>query len=123
MPNAKPFVAVVDDDESVGRALKRVLRTAGIPADAFLSGDDFVSTLASMPSYRPDCAIVDVQMPGLSGLDVLKSVVGQMPVILITAYEDADTRERALAAGAVDYLRKPFNSSALIQAVLHALGH
>jgi FixJ family two-component response regulator len=122
MLNAKPFVAIVDDDESVGRAVKRLLRAAGIRADSFLSGDDFLGALAASPSYRPDCAVVDIQMPGLSGFDVIHGIAGAMPVILITAFEDAETRERALKAGAVDYLRKPFNSSLLIKAVSRALG-
>jgi FixJ family two-component response regulator len=122
MRNARPFVAVVDDDESVVRAVKRLLRSAGIRSDTFLSGDEFLGALAATPSYRPDCAVVDIQMPGLSGLEVLHSLAGVIPIILITAYDDSGTRDRALAAGAVDYLRKPFNSALLIRAVRSALG-
>jgi FixJ family two-component response regulator len=122
MVNAKPFVAVVDDDGSVGRAIKRLLHSIGIRADTFSSGDDFLDTLASMPLYRPDCVIVDIQMPGLNGLEVQRRLAGShMPVILITAYDDGAVRAQALASGAVGYLRKPFNDSVLIETVHAAL--
>ncbi|WGS45519.1 response regulator [Burkholderia sp. JSH-S8] len=123
MGNVKPFVAVVDDDESVGRAIKRLLRSVGIGADTFSSGDDFLDTLASMPSYRPACVILDIQMPGLNGLEVQRRLDGTgMPVIVITAYDDVAVREQALAAGAIAYVRKPFNDALLIKTVCAALG-
>ncbi|WP_431824309.1 response regulator transcription factor [Burkholderia sp. F1] len=123
MGNVKPFVAVVDDDESVGRAIKRLLRSVGIGADTFTSGDDFLDTLASMPSYRPACVILDIQMPGLNGLEVQRRLGGTgVPVIVITAYDDVAVREQALAAGAIAYVRKPFNDALLIKTVCAALG-
>lgn len=123
MGNVKQFVAVVDDDESVGRAIKRLLRSVGIGADTFQSGDDFLDTLASMPSYRPACVILDIQMPGLNGLEVQRRLDGTgMPVIVITAYDDVAVREQALAAGAIAYVRKPFNDALLIKTVCAALG-
>ncbi|PCE32229.1 response regulator transcription factor [Burkholderia ubonensis] len=123
MGNVKPFVAVVDDDESVGRAIKRLLRSVGIGADTFSSGDDFLDTLASMPSYRPACVILDIQMPGLNGLEVQRRLDGTgVPVIVITAYDDVAVREQALAAGAIAYVRKPFNDALLIKTVCTALG-
>ncbi|MEN2471646.1 MULTISPECIES: response regulator transcription factor [Burkholderia] len=123
MGNVKQFVAVVDDDESVGRAIKRLLRSVGIGADAFQSGDDFLDTLASMPSYRPACVILDIQMPGLNGLEVQRRLDGTgVPVIVITAYDDVAVREQALAAGAIAYVRKPFNDALLIKTVCTALG-
>ncbi|WP_217591188.1 response regulator transcription factor [Burkholderia sp. GbtcB21] len=123
MDNVKPFVVVVDDDESVGRAIKRLLRSVGIGADTFLSGDDFLDTLASMPSYHPACAILDIQMPGLNGLEVQRRfAVTGVPVIVITAYDDVAVREQALAAGAIAYVRKPFHDSVLIKTVRAALG-
>ncbi|OUL95249.1 response regulator, partial [Paraburkholderia hospita] len=64
MGNLKPFVVIVDDDESVCRAIKRLLRSVGIAAETFASGDAFLNVLSSIPSYRPDCVILDVQMPG-----------------------------------------------------------
>ncbi|RKP43602.1 response regulator transcription factor [Trinickia fusca] len=123
MGNLKPFVAVVDDDDSVGRAIKRLLRSVGIEADTFSSGDEFLDMLSSMPSYRPDCVILDIQMPGMNGLEVQRRLGGSgMPVILITAYDDVGVRAQALASGAVAYLRKPFNDSILIKTVQTALG-
>lgn len=123
MGNVKQFVVVVDDDESVGRAIKRLLRSVGIGADTFQSGDDFLDTLASMPSYRPACVILDIQMPGLNGLEVQRRLDGTgVPVIVITAYDDVAVREQALAAGAIAYVRKPFNDALLIKTVCTALG-
>jgi FixJ family two-component response regulator len=123
MGNVKPFVAVVDDDESVGRAIKRLLRSVGIGADTFSSGDDFLDALAAMPAYRPACVILDIQMPGINGLEVQRRLAGNgMPVILITAYDDIAVREEGLAAGATGYLLKPFNDALLIRTVQTALG-
>jgi FixJ family two-component response regulator len=122
MGAAKPFVVVVDDDASVGRAIKRLLRSVGIVADTFASGDEFLDTLSSMPSYRPDCVILDVQMPGSNGLEVQRRLAGlAAPVIFITAHDDAGVRDEALAAGAVAYLRKPFNDALFIRTVCSAL--
>jgi FixJ family two-component response regulator len=124
MDNAKPFVAIVDDDESVSRAIKRLLRSAGIGADSYLSGDAFLDKLASMPSYRPACVILDIQMPGLNGLEVQQRLSGSgIPVILITAHDDAGVRSQGLASGALGYLCKPFNDSLLIKMVHAALGN
>jgi FixJ family two-component response regulator len=122
MGAAKPFVVVVDDDASVGRAIKRLLRSVGIAADTFASGDEFLDTLSSMPSYRPDCVILDVQMPGSNGLEVQRRLAGYaLPVVFITAHDDAGVRDEALAAGAVAYLRKPFNDALFIRTVCAAL--
>jgi FixJ family two-component response regulator len=122
MGAAKPFVVVVDDDASVSRAIKRLLRSVGIVADTFASGDEFLDTLSSMPSYRPDCVILDVQMPGSNGLEVQRRLAAHaVPVIFITAHDDAGVRDEALAAGAVAYLRKPFNDALFIRTVCAAL--
>lgn len=119
---ANPLVVVVDDDPSVCRAIKRLLRSVGIAADTFPSGDEFLDTLATMPSYRPDCAILDVQMPGSNGLEVQRRLADTaMPVIFITAHDDVAVREAALAAGAVAYIRKPFNDHLFIKTVRAAL--
>ncbi|WP_341317735.1 response regulator [Paraburkholderia sp. IMGN_8] len=122
MGKLKPFVVVVDDDESVSRAIKRLLRSIGIAAETFASGDAFLDVLSSMPSYRPDCVILDVQMPGLNGLEVQRRLAGSgIPVIFITAHDDIGVREHALAAGAVAYLRKPFNDELFVKTVRAAL--
>jgi FixJ family two-component response regulator len=118
MSKVKPFVAVVDDDESVSRAIKRLLRFTGLAADTFKTGNDFLDMFDSIPSYRPACIVLDVQMPGLNGLEVQQRLAGSgIPVIFITARDEIGVREQALAAGAAAYLRKPFNDEVLIEAV------
>jgi len=122
MGKLKPFVVLVDDDESVSRAIERLLRSIGIAAETFASGDAFLDVLSSMPSYRPDCVILDVQMPGLNGLEVQRRLSGSsIPVVFITAHDDIGVREHALAAGAVAYLRKPFNDELFVKTVRAAL--
>lgn len=122
MGKFKPFVVVVDDDDSVSRAIKRLLRSIGIAAETFASGNAFLDVLSSMPSYHPDCVILDVQMPGLNGLEVQQRLMGTgMPIIFITAHDDIGVREQALAAGAAGYLRKPFNDELFVKTVRAAL--
>jgi FixJ family two-component response regulator len=122
MSPVKPFVAVVDDDESVCRAIKRLLRSSGFAAETFKTGDDFLDMFDSIPSYRPACIVLDIQMPGLNGLEVQQRLAGSgIPVIFITAHDQADVRAQALAAGAAGYLRKPFNDEILIKAVRSAI--
>lgn len=123
MANLTPTAAVVDDEESVGRAIKRLLRSAGIDAEVFTSGDAFLDRLSSVPSFRPDCVILDVLMPGTSGLEVQRQLAGRgLPVIIITAHDDVAIRAQVLAAGAVEYLRKPFDGAVLIRTVRTAMG-
>src|SRR5258708_1097491 len=122
MGKLKSFVVVVDDDESVCRAIKRLLRSVGIAAETFASGDAFLDVLSSMPSYRPDCVILDVQMPGLNGLEVQQRLSGSgTPVIFITAHDNISLREQAFAGGPVAYILKPFNDDRFIRTVLAAL--
>jgi FixJ family two-component response regulator len=122
MSKVKPFVAIVDDDESVSRAIKRLLRSTGLAADTFKTGDDFLDMFDSIPSYRPACIVLDIQMPGLNGLEVQRRLSGSgIPVIFITAHDETGVREQALAAGAAAYLRKPFNDEVLIKAVNTAI--
>jgi FixJ family two-component response regulator len=122
MAKPKPFVVVVDDDESVCRAIRRLLRSIGIAAETFSSGDAFLDVLSSIPSYHPDCVILDVQMPGLNGLEVQQRMSGRgTPVIFITAHDDIGVREQAIAGGAVAYLRKPFNDQLFVKTVLTTL--
>ena len=124
MDKAKPLVAILDDDESVSRAIKRLLRSIGLEADTFNTGNDYFDMLDSTPSYRPACIVLDVQMPGVNGLEVQRRLAGSgIPIMFITAHDDAEVRERALAAGAAAYLRKPFNDEVFIEAVRTAIGH
>ncbi|HEY2919504.1 MAG TPA: response regulator [Candidatus Binatia bacterium] len=102
----------MDDDESVCRALRRLARSLGMEASTFTSGQAFIDLLEAMPSFDPGCVVLDVQMPGLSGLEVQEQLIhigNRLPVIFITAHDDLAARERALGLGAVAFLRKPFN--------------
>ncbi|CAD6516768.1 response regulator transcription factor [Paraburkholderia metrosideri] len=123
MPNLEPIVAVIDDDESVCRSIQRLLRSAGIEAETFSSGAQFLDTLTSTPSYRPACVILDIQMPGINGLEVQRRILPMsLPIIVITAYDEMSARQAAMAAGAMEYLCKPLNGAILIGAVERALG-
>lgn len=112
------FVVVVDDDASVARAISRVLRAAGIPVETFTHGEDFLDRVRKQPGHLPSCVILDVCMPDVDGLEVQQRLAG-MPIstIFITAHEVPEARDKALSAGAIGYLRKPFNASQLIELV------
>jgi FixJ family two-component response regulator len=121
----KPLIAVVDDDESVCRAMERLVRSLGMAAETYASSEDFVNQVESLPSFHLDCVILDVQMPGLNGIEVqtrLRRIHKNMPVIFITAYEDRAAQEQALAGGALAFLRKPCNDALLIRTLDAALG-
>lgn len=118
MTKDRLLIAVVDDDASVCRAMKRLIRSLGMNAEAFTSGREFLDFLEAMPSFRPDCVILDVQMPGMSGLEVQEQLIqgsSSLPVIFITAHDEVGVRERALAMGALAFLRKPFNDELIIK--------
>ena len=122
--NPKALIAIVDDDESVCRAVRRLVRSVAMDAETFSSGQDFLDLLDAMPSFQPDCLILDVQMPGMNGLDVqdrLAKSGNSVPVIFITAHDEVGVREKALAAGAIAFLRKPFNDDLLIKTLREAL--
>ena len=111
------YVAVVDDDRSVGIALCRLLGTAGLEAKAFESASDF---LLSLKERQPDCLVLDVQMPGMNGLELqqrLKDVAAMLPVIMITGRDEASIHAICMAMGASTYLRKPLNDDDLLDAV------
>ena len=121
---SKPLVAVVDDDESVCRAVRRLLRSLAMDAETFSSGQQFLDLLHAMPSFTPDCVILDVQMPGLNGLEVQSLLVKSgktIPLIFITAHDEVGVREKALSAGALAFLRKPFDDQLLIKTLSEAL--
>ena len=120
----KPLIAIVDDDESVCRAIKRLVRSLGMEADTFTSGRDFIELIDAMPSFQPDCVVLDVQMPGMNGLDVQEQLVSsgsRLPIVFITAHDEMGVRERALSAGALAFLRKPFNDELFIKTLTAAL--
>jgi FixJ family two-component response regulator len=118
----RSLVSLVDDDESVRESLPDLLREFGFTALAFSSADDF---LASDSIDRTACLVLDVAMPGMSGLDLqreLKSRGHNIPVIFITGQKDESIRKRGLEQGAVDVLFKPFSDIALRDALRKAIG-
>jgi FixJ family two-component response regulator len=117
----KPRVAIIDDEGSVRVAVGRLLRLADYEVDAFGSGEEF---LASLDSRCPACAILDVNLPGLSGFEVqarLRAAHPQIPVVFITASVDRALDDGARGSGGVPLLRKPFSSEQLLDAVGMAL--
>ena len=116
------MICVVDDDESIQRALRRLLDATGFRVETFSSADEF---LASEHRGRADCLVLDVHLGGLSGLDLQERLARSgrhTPVVIITAHDDRPTRERARRAGAVAYLPKPFDDDSLIAAIQSAIG-
>lgn len=119
MPNS--IVAVVDDDPSVRRSLGALLAAHGYTAHEFSSGAEF---LASPMVEQPGCIVMDLRMPGMSGLDVQSALAERQlkpPIIFVTGYGDIPSTVRAMKGGAVDFLEKPFKSQDLLDAVARAL--
>jgi FixJ family two-component response regulator len=117
----RSLVSVVDDDESVRESLPDMLRQLGFAAQAFSSAEAF---LASEVVGETRCLILDVAMPGMSGPDLQQELTRrhqQIPIVFITAHEDATIRPRLLARGAVECLFKPFSETALLDALNAAL--
>ena len=113
----RPLVAVVDDEDAIRKALKRLLRSAGIAVESYASGQEF---LQSLPAQRPDCVVLDIGMQGMTGFDVqvrLKAAHVPVPIIFITALDDPGDQTRAMQAGAAAFLRKPFDDEALLAAI------
>ncbi|MBC5783826.1 response regulator [Ramlibacter sp. USB13] len=115
------LVAVVDDEESVRRALGRLIRSAGFGVETFASGVEFMQ---SLQRHQPDCVVLDLRMPMVSGLEVQSAMVRsgtRVPVIIITGDDSPQTRERTLRQGARAYLRKPVDDAMLIEAIQGAI--
>jgi FixJ family two-component response regulator len=115
------LVAIVDDDDLMRSALQGLLKAVGLPATAFASAEEF---LTSGQKHQIACLIADIRMPGMSGLDLqakLNAERCRVPIIFITAHGDEKMRMQALRAGAVEFLAKPFNDEALLESVRAAL--
>jgi FixJ family two-component response regulator len=111
------FIAVVDDDASILKALERLLSTRSWTTKTFRSGVQF---LGSLKDELPECLILDLHMPEMSGLEVQQSLASRgidIPTIIITSNNDAAMRERCLGAGAVAYLPKPVRRAELFSAI------
>jgi FixJ family two-component response regulator len=118
-------VAVVDDDQSVRKALQRLLRASGLGAETFASAQEFLASL-SQGTTPPDCVVLDLQMPGTSGLDLQRQMVRsglQLPIVVITGHDELGMEARCLAAGASAYLRKPLDAGTLLAAIEAAIAH
>jgi len=119
--DADAMVFVIDDDESIRESLKSLIRSVGLSVRTFASADEFLQ------SERPDvpaCLILDVRMPGLSGLDLQRDLSEtniHLPIIFITGHGDIPMSVRAMKAGAVEFLTKPFRDQDLLDAIQQAL--
>ena len=115
------LVAIVDDDRSVQRALKDLMESAGLSARSFASGKEF---LESDQRSETACLVADIRMPGMSGLELqakLKAEGSRIQIIFITAHGTAEIKRQAMAAGAVEFLSKPFDDEVLLERVRAAL--
>ncbi len=116
-----PIVYVVDDDISVRESLELLIRTAGWQVELFESAQEF---LRRSKVAVPNCLVLDINLPGLNGLDLQRQVAtdrAEMPIIFITGYGDVPTTVRAMKAGAVEFLTKPFSDDVLLNAIQSAL--
>jgi FixJ family two-component response regulator len=121
MTAVAPVVCIVDDDASVRKSLTRLVAAAGYTVAAFASAQEY---LAREPSAGPSCLVLDVRMPGLTGLDLQKALAGaehRTAIVFITGHGDIAMSVTAMKAGAVDFLTKPFEGTALLDAIQRAL--
>ena len=122
VPRPRPLVAVVDDEESIRKSLRRLFMAADLDAEVYASGQDF---LESLRGHQPDCLVLDLQMPGLTGLEVQRALIGvgvRFPTIIITAHDEPETRARCMAAGVAAYLCKPLHDEMLLDAIAGVMG-
>jgi FixJ family two-component response regulator len=117
-----PLVVVVDDDASLRRALARLLRSAGLRVEALAHAEDLLSL--DLTDDGPACAVLDLHLPGLSGLELQQELARrrpELPVIFLTGHGDIPTTVQAMKAGAVDFLAKPIQSDELLAAIRQGL--
>ncbi len=117
MTNPKTVVAVLDDEANLRQALARLLKANDYEVELFESGEDF---LASTRGHCPDCLLLDLHMPRMTGFDVLEILSWQhigVPVVVITGHDEPGNAERVRALGAASYLLKPINKSTLMEAI------
>ena len=118
---SKAVIAVVDDDPSVRRGLERLIRSMGWKAETFASAQDF---LAHPPAKTPSCLVLDLQLPGLSGLDLQKRMAEgglETPIVFLTGHGDIPASVKAMKAGAVEFLTKPVDDEDLLRAIQEAI--
>jgi FixJ family two-component response regulator len=120
MPSASILIAVVDDEESVRKALGRLISSAGFDVQIFSSGPDFLHST----QRRPQCVVLDVRMPHMDGFELQRKLMRSelpIPIIVITGDDSAECRARALQQGAKAFLRKPVDDALLLEAIAGAL--
>jgi len=118
----RPLIAIVDDEEQIRKALRRLLVSADLDVETFSSGADF---LDSLRTHRPDCVVLDLHMPLMSGFAVqarLAEAGERIPILVITGHDSPETRYQALAGQPAAYLAKPVNDKDLLDAIELALG-
>jgi len=118
-----PLISIVDDDDAIRNSLDDLIRSIGLRTQGFASAEAF---MRSNQAQDTACLILDVRMHGMNGLDLQRQIVAanwRMPIIFITSHADDDARARALKAGAVAFLYKPFREEELINAIDAALKH
>jgi FixJ family two-component response regulator len=116
-----PIVLIIDDDPRMRAATERLLKTIGLPFESFATPQDFL--MRKLPN-GPSCLVLDVRLPGMSGLELqskLNEVGAQIPIIFITGHADIPMTVKAMKSGAVEFLTKPFRDQDLIDAIQHAL--
>jgi FixJ family two-component response regulator len=121
MSDPGPIVCVVDDDPSIRDALASLIRSVGLRIETFGSAREF---LTRQPSDAPGCLVLDVRLPGLSGLDLQRELAAAqitMPIIFITGHGDIPMTVQAMKAGAVEFLTKPFRDQELLDAIAQAI--
>jgi FixJ family two-component response regulator len=121
MMEERRVVAIVDDEKAVCRAIGRLITSAGFKSEIFSSAEEF---LRSCRERQPDCLILDLSLPGMSGLELQQQLATdrcRTPIVVVSAHDDPLSRSQALQGGAVAFLGKPFDDEALLQAVHSAM--
>lgn len=117
----RALIAIIDDEVAVRRALARLLDAAGYRVEQFAAGGEF---LASLRDHAPDCLVLDLHMPGMDGFAVLQAIgrlTPRLPVVVITGHDTPETRQRVAATMSCAYLRKPIDSSLLLDTMTEAM--
>ena len=121
MSPTRQTIFIIDDDASVRRALRRLIRSVGLNVVTFATAEEF---LQAPHQPAPDCLILDVHLPGLSGFELQERLTAEgsaVPIVFITAYADDQVRELARQGSAIAFLEKPFEEQALLDALARAL--
>jgi len=120
-PTESPLVAIVDDDELFRRSIGRLVRSAGFRVETFGSAEDF---LERGDLDRTACAILDMKLPGMNGLDLQQRLITRptpIPIVFVSAHDEAVVQANALRAGALAFLKKPFDNSTLLDALSRSI--